>query len=227
MAELFKKKTAPAEGTPDAEPAAEEKKSKKEKPAKKQYLESNKMNFLERYEFVVEGKQTDVDFDALKKPIAIVLGVLLVLLVITQGLSIFTSAKVKSYEKYINDPNNVASYAQATELKNKIDQTTLQKTNMESLIAAIATYPDVDTAFFQAIDTAAGANNVLINSYGFTSVTGTLSLNCNATSPQNISDFIRALMNTGLFESIDYTGFTGAQESGYSFSISAVCVAGK
>ncbi|GEM_PF-3238621 len=226
MADLFKKKEAPADGAVENAPA-EEKKEKKQKASKKQYLEHNKMNFLERYETIVEGKQNDVDFDALKKPIIIILGVLLVLLIITQALSIFTSARVKSLEKYINDPNNVASYAQATELKTKIDQTEIQKVNMESLIAAIATYPDVDQAFFQAISKAANDNSVSINGYGFTSVTGNLTLNCNAPTPQDVSDFVRSLMATGRFVSIDYTGFTGAQESGYSFSISAVCVAGK
>lgn len=226
MADLFKKKNLDAEAV---EAPAEEKAEKKEKKQKNklQYLEHNTMNFLERYETVVEGKTADKGLEAYKKPIMILMIVLVVIGVIAQGLNIYSGMRIKSLEKYINDENNKASYNQALEVKTAVEQAKLQKTNMEAMIAAIASYPDVDKTFFSSVNGAATANSVTIGNYGYAGGTGYFTVACTAATPQNISDFIRALDATGLFASIEYGGFSGGAEGGYSFSVSCYCNAAK
>ena len=226
MADLFKKKNLDAEAV---EAPAEEKAEKKEKKQKNklQYLEHNTMNFLERYETVVEGKSQDKGLEAYKKPIMILMIVLVVIGVIAQGLNIYSGMRIKSLEKYINDENNIATYNEALAVKTSVEQAKLQKTNMEAMIAAIATYPDVDKSFFDSVSGAATANSVVINNYGYASASGVLSVSCVASTPQNISNFVRALDATGLFANVEYTGFSGGTEGGYTFTVTTYCVAGK
>ena len=70
-------------------------------------------------------------------------------------------------------------------------------------------------------------DGVTVSNYGYTSDTGFISLQCsaNAIAPATtgISQFVRDLEGLGLFESVEYTGFSGSGEGGYSFSVTAVC----
>ena len=52
-----------------------------------------------------------------------------------------------------------------------------------------------------------------------------MSCTSNAISPNTtgISQFVRDLEGLGLFESVEYNGFSGSGEGGYSFSVTAVC----
>lgn len=221
MADLFKKKNLDAEAV---EAPVEEKAEKKEKKQKNklQYLEHNTMNFLERYETVVEGKAADKGLEAYKKPIMILMIALVVIGVIAQGLNIYSGMRIKSLEKYINDENNKASYNQSLETKAAADAATLQKTNLEANLAAIASYPDVDKKLFDAIANAATANGVTLGTYGYSGSTGYIAISgCTAPSPASITEFIRAAETTGLFVDFEYQGFSGAGEGGgYSYNVS-------
>lgn len=220
MADLFKKKNAEAAAV---EAPAEEKAEKKDKKQKNklQYLEHNTMNFLERYETVVEGKSQDKGLEAYKKPIMILMIVLVVIGVIAQGLNIYSGMRIKSLEKYINDENNQASYNQSLETKAAAERAQLQKTNLETNLAAIASYPDLDKALFDALGNAATSNGVTLGSYGYAGGTGYLAITgCSAQSPASITAFIRAAEATGLFTSVEYQGFSGGGEGGYSYNVS-------
>lgn len=219
MADLFKKKN----NAEAVEAPAEEKVEKKEKKQKNklQYLEHNTMNFLERYETVVEGKAADKGLEAYKKPAMIVAAIVIVIAVIAQVLNITSGMRVKSLEKYINDENNKATYNQSLEVKAAAERATLQKTNLETNLAAIASYPDVDKALFDAIANAATANGVTLGTYGYAANSGYLAITgCSAQSPASITAFIRAAEATGLFASTEYQGFSGGGEGGYSYNVS-------
>lgn len=204
-----------------------EKKEKKAKKNKMLYLEHNTMNFLERYEAVVEGKSSADALTAYKKPLIILAVVIVILALVAQGLNIYSSLRVNSLDKYIKDPANVEAYDNAIQVKAKVDQATLQKNNMEAMITAIATYPDIDQNFFNAVNTAATANSIVISNYGYAGETGYFTVSCTSSTPQNITAFIRALDATGLFANIEYSGFSGGAEGGYGFSVSCYCNAGE
>lgn len=224
MADLLNKNT-PETGAPEADKKLD--KAKKEKPAKKTYLEPNNMNFLERYEVVVEGKKADLDLSAYRTPILVAGIALLVILVIAQGLNILTKTQIKSLNKYINDPTNVSAFNEATGVKAKVNDAVTQKSNLEAMIEAVKTYPDVDKAFFDAIFAAGTANTVTTGNYGYMSNTGTITIACHSQAIPNISEFVRSLEATGLFTSVEYVGFSGAADTGYSFNVSCLCKGGK
>ena len=234
MADLFKKKDAAAEQTaPVAADANAEapapKAEKKAKSNKKQQkaLEPNQMNFLEQYSLVVEGKKKNLDLAKILKPLIAVAVVVLAIFVLLEVVLIGFKARNKSLEKYINDPQNVASYNEAKATKEETDKVNTQKANIEACIKAIDSYPNVGKDFFESIANTATKNGVSISEYGYVNTNGYLSLSCssNAISPNTtgISQFVRDLEGLGLFDSIEYNGFSGSGEGGYSFSITAVC----
>ena len=234
MADLFKKKDAAAEQTaPVAADANAEapapKAEKKAKSNKKQQkaLEPNQMNFLEQYSLVVEGKKKNLDLAKILKPLIAVAVVVLAIFVLLEVVLIGFKTRNKSLEKYINDPKNVASYSEAKETKEETDKVNTQKANIEACIKAIDSYPNVGKDFFNAIANVATKNGVTISEYGYVNTNGYLSLACssNAISPATTgaSQFVRDLEGLGLFDSIEYNGFSGSTEGGYSFSITAVC----
>lgn len=194
---------------------------------KQLFLEHNSMNFLDRYQTVVEGKAADKGLDAYKKPILALLLALVILALIAQALNIFSSLRLKSINDFINDPDNISSYNLSVLTKDNASSAAIQKNNLLAMIDAIDTYPNVDTGLFGAISTAASSNSIAVGNYGYSGEKGYLSISCTAVTPQNITDFIRALDATGLFASIQYGGFSGGVEGGYSFTVSAYCVEGK
>lgn len=222
MADLLNKNATPE--AMDADAPAPEKKAKKAKKAKVQYLEKNQMNFREKYEVVVEGKKKDVDLSAIIKPIIIVVAVVAVVFVLCEVVLLSMNARTKSLEKYINDEGNIASYNAAVALKQEGEAVKAQKANTESLIKAIDSYPNVDKAFFTAISTAATNNGVTVNNYGYSGVNGYLSVSCNSTTTSGISNFVRAMVDTGLFATVEYNQFnSGGTEGGYAFSVTCYC----
>lgn len=228
MADLFKKKDAPemtaaVESNADAEAPVPEKKQKKEKKQKVQYLEHKDMNFLERYETVVEGKQGDVDLNAIMKPAIMVVAAVAVIFVILQVISLTMSAKTKSLENYVNDETNISAYNDAQALKQESEDVNTQKANLESLVAAISSYPDVNRAFFQAISTAATNNGVTVNNYGYSGNNGYLSISCTSQTTSGISNFVRGVVDTGLFADVQYNQFSGAKDGGYTFTVNCYC----
>ena len=234
MADLFKKKDAAAEQTaPVAADANAEapapKADKKAKSNKKQQkaLEPNQMNFLEQYSLVVEGKKKNLDLAKILKPLIAVAVVVLAIFVLLEVVLIGFKARNKSLEKYINDPQNVATYNEALSTKEKADSARTQKANMEAVINAIDSYPNVDAKFFEAIGNTATKNGVTVSNYGYANDTGFLSLQCtsNAISPDTtgISQFVRDMEKLGLFDNVTYNAFSGGNEGGYSFSITATC----
>ena len=234
MADLFKKKDAAAEQTaPVAADANAEapapKAEKKAKTNKKQQkaLEPNKMNFLEQYSLVVEGKKKNLDLGKILKPLIAVAIVVLAIFVLLEVVLIGFKARNKSLEKYINDPQNVASYNEAKATKDETDRVNTQKANIESCMKAIDSYPNVGKDFFTSIANTASKNGVKVSEYSYVNTNGYLSLSCssNAISPDTtgISQFVRDIEGLGLFEKVEYSGFSGSADGGYAFGITALC----
>lgn len=189
---------------------------------KQLFLEHNSMNFLDRYQTVVEGKAADKGLDAYKKPILALLIVLVLLALIAQALNIFSSLRLKSINDYINDPDNISSYNLSILTKDNVSQATIQKNNLLANLDAMASYPDLDKSLFDAIANAANTNGVVLGTYGYSGSTGYLAISgCTAQTPDAITNFIRAAEATGLFTDFDYQGFSGGGEAGgYTYNIS-------
>lgn len=200
-------------------------KAKKEKASKVKYLEPNQMNFAEQYKIVVEGRKKDLDLAKILKPLIAILLVVLAVFVILEVILIGFKAKNKSLDKYINDPNNIASYNEAIAVKEETENVNAQKANMEALLTAIDTYPNVGKDFFAKVASAATKNNVTITNYSYANENGWLNLSCNANATKDISQFVRDLEKLGLFNTVNYVGFQSNGENGtYGYSVDCTCL---
>ena len=205
---------------------APEVKAKKEKKSKVKYLEPNQMNFLNQYKIVVEGKKKDLDLAKILKPLILILVLVLAAFVLLEVVLIGFKAKNKSLDKYINDANNIASYNEAIAVKEETDKVNTQKANMEALLTAIDTYPNVGKDFFAKVASAATKNNVTITNYSYANENGWLNLSCHANATKDISQFVRDLEKLGLFNSVNYTGFqsNGDTTGSYGYSVDCTCL---
>lgn len=227
MADLFKKNTAeeaPVAVDANAEAPAPEAKGKKEKKSKVKYLEPNQMNFLEQYSIVVEGKKKNLDLEKVLKPLIALLIVVLAIFVLLEVVLLGMKAQTKSLEKYINDENNVATYNEALDTKAQTDTINLQKANLENVIKAIDSYPNVGTAFFKTIAANATANGTSVSNYSYSNENGYLSVSCTSTTTADVAKFVRAMEQNGLFANVIYTGFNGEAQEGYTYTLSCYCL---
>ncbi|MBR6003906.1 MAG: hypothetical protein IK068_04200 [Lachnospiraceae bacterium] len=203
---------------------APEVKAKKDKKSKVKYLEPNQMNFLDQYKTVVEGKKKDLDLAKILKPLIAILLVVLAAFVLLEVVLIGFKAKNKSLDKYINDANNIASYNEAIAVKEETDVVNAQKANMESLLAAIDSYPNVGKDFFAKVAATATKDDISVTSYNYSNDTGYLVVFCTANDTAKISQFVRDMEANGLFKAVEYTGFQSNGENGYSFNVNCVCL---
>lgn len=198
-------------------------KEKKEKKSKLKYLEPNQMNFYEQYKLVVEGKKKDVDIQKIIAPLAAVLVVILLVYAGTFGYLFTIKSKNKALSNYINDANNIATYNLALETKAQIGVVGTNKSNLETILEAIDSYPNLGAKFFVVLDATAKQNNITIGSYSYSNQGGSLSVSCTSKTTQDISNFVRAMEKNGLLSLVTYTGFSGSSES-YSFSLTCRCL---
>ena len=121
-------------------------------------------------------------------------------------------------------PDVQKSYAQAMEieseqkeLENGINEIGMLETNRK-------TYPVFSGSLLRRIEAAGKAGmQVLITDYD--AETGVLQFNASSREVINTSDYVRSLQETGLFHSVDYTGYT-LEEEWYILSLSCTLEGG-
>lgn len=196
-------------------------KVKKVKKQKAKYLDQKDMNFLERYQTVVEGKQAKIDPKFFVFPAAGVLGVLAVMFIIINIITAITVSGNKKIQAYVNDANNIASYNEAVELSKDIAEKRLSKTALEQTIEIVKKYPQINQDFITKLY-AALPQGVTVENITFDSAQGYLSLSCNSDAVAIIPTFINNLEGTGEFACVGYTGYSGGS-GGYSFTVDCIC----
>ena len=90
----------------------------------------------------------------------------------------------------------------------------------EDLTAALATYPAITSGLIDRI-AAVGGDRVVMTLEGWDAGTGTLSFLARSGEVLEIPSYIQALRETGLFRSVEYTGYRYQQE-GYSLVLHCV-----
>lgn len=191
------------------------------KVSKAKYLEQKDMNFLERYETVVEGKQAKINPMYFIAPAAGVVGLIVAVVVLINVMTLFKTNSNKKINEFINDPANVASYNQAVELSKTIANINASKSAIEDVLTVMDNYPALDQKLVASIfGNATGGVAVEVINYDGTN--GYLSITCSSTAVEAIPLYVKALDNTGEFSLVSYSGYTGGT-SGYSFTVSCIC----
>ncbi len=197
------------------------KKSIKSKGDKNKFLQPKDMNFFERYEIVVEGKQEKINPMFFIVPTATVLGILIVAFAIINVMSAVVNNSNKKLQAYVDDTNNIASYNQAVQLSNEISKRNSSKVAIEEILKAMGKYPSINEAFISSIYGSL-PEGITIQNINYDSAQGYFSMSCVSTNVNAIPDFINNLEATNRFAVVGYTGYNGGS-GGYTFTVNCIC----
>lgn len=198
---------------------------KKVELTKKKFLKPKDINFYERYQTIVEGKQKQTDPKLIILPLA---GVLVIIFAI--WLIFFISTKVtennnEKIQTYLTENNS--SYLESKDLYENTIKTNQKITNLKVIQDELASYPQMNAANIGLIINAANSSGTTITAINYINTTGVMTISGitgkgNANLVKNASAFVKALKNTNLFRDVSYTGYSGDADNGYTFS--AACV---
>lgn len=193
----------------------------KSKDTKKKYLDQKDMNFLERYETVVEGKEEKINPMFYVVPAAAVVGIFLVIFVIVNVMTAVLNNSNKKIQAYVDDSANISSYNEAVKLSSEISKRNSSKTAIENMIKTKEKYPSINEAFVSSVYSSL-TEGVTIQTITYNSSQSFFSLSCVATDVNAIPGFINNLETTSKFEIVGYTGYNGGS-GGYSFTVNCIC----
>lgn len=175
------------------------------------------INFIERYQEDPQkrtARRKQLFFIA---PLAFLLVVLVAIYV-----SFLLAGMVKKSQLAAADAYLLASeekHDQVITLRDQRDRLALQAGFLTQIKKADETYPLLNAALFQKINACTDAN-FTIQSYRYDGTM--LQLGANAASEEYMPDAVQKLRATGLFETIEYTGYTSDTDGTYTCIIGCV-----
>lgn len=147
-------------------------------------------------------------------------------LIIFAGIFVWNFHKrlqINEVEDWINSPEISKSYQEAYEKKTESDKLTEAMDQVKETKDNLATYPDLDRETLATIMQVGGSNmEVMIKSMD--AKTGLLSFKAESADVIDIPSYINKLTQTGLFSSVDYTGYQ-YNDGTYSLDLSCILAA--
>ncbi|MGI6071248.1 MAG: type IV pilus biogenesis protein PilM [Blautia sp.] len=161
-------------------------------------------------------------------PVFVLLGICLIASTVLIVMVHMKQSTVDEYEEYLTDPANLSSVMEADTIsaQNSWMQSVISETDQMQEI--IASYPKVTSKVWQAIENSGdGQTQAEILSYD--SATGVLDMRLTSTVVTSPNQYADALEATGLFHSVEYTGYSkeGSQkakeEAGQTYTVNISC----
>ena len=152
------------------------------------------------------------------KPVYTVAMVVLVLAVGVLSYWIFAEnyslqTKINELEQvYLDKLTALDPESEILTLRAKLQETNTRADSLGEAFAAIDTYPLANWDLIQQIFALADAN-ITITIGGYRASEGTLDLYAVSKQVKNIPDFIRRVQESGLFQSVTYTGYSADLEN--------------
>lgn len=131
-----------------------------------------------------------------------------------------TSSQINKLNAWIQDTQIQQAYQEANELKLESEKLATSQSQVEQMKANLATYPDLDAKMIETIVDVGGVDmKVRIKSMDAQS--GLLTFDAVSEKVIDIPGYVEKLDNTGLFSSIQYSGYSYSEEE-YSLVLSCV-----
>ena len=152
-------------------------------------------------------------------PPVITLGICAVLCAGVTAWNGVTSMQIRSLEHWMENETVQAQYAEAEALQKQSDDLRTSMYQAAQTTQNLATYPDLTEEMIREI-TDAGGSDLTVEIRTMDMDTGTLGFNAVSGNVIDIPGYIKKLQDTGLFSSVDYTGYTYDKEQ---YALSLVC----
>lgn len=130
-----------------------------------------------------------------------------------------TSAQIRSLERWMEDETVQTQYAEAVALQKQSDALRASMSQVEQTSQNLATCPDLTEEMIREI-TDAGGSDLTVEIRSMDMDTGTLGFNAVSGNVIDIPGYVKKLQDTGLFSSVDYTGYTYDRDQ---YALSLVC----
>ena len=129
------------------------------------------------------------------------------------------SMQIRSIERWMEDETVQTQYAEAEALQTQSDHLRTSMYQVAQTTQNLATYPDLTEEMIREI-TDAGGSHLTVEIRSMDMDTGTLGFNAVSGNVIDIPGYIKKLQDTGLFSSVDYTGYTYDNDQ---YALSLVC----
>lgn len=150
---------------------------------------------------------------------AVTFGVCVVLSIGVTAWNSVTSARIRSLERWMEDETVQSQYTEAEALQKQSDDLRTSMYQAAQTTKNLATYPDLTEEMIREI-TDAGGSDLTVEIRSMDMDTGTLGFNAVSGNVIDIPGYIKKLQDTGLFSSVDYTGYTYDNDQ---YALSLVC----
>lgn len=139
-------------------------------------------------------------------------------------LNVDVQADIDAVNDYLCAPETIAQYNESVEKQGQLSAIRGDLDEVQTLSDNLATYPVVDEAVMRKIRAAGGeAVQTVLN--GYDAATGALDFEASSAEVIDIPNYVLALESTGLFERVEYGGYS-YQDSRYELTLSCVLKGG-
>lgn len=138
---------------------------------------------------------------------AITLGICAAVIAGVTGWNLVTKMQTDKIESWILDPQTQQDYQEASAIEAQSEQLRTANNQVDQMTSNLETYPDLDAEKINKIvDVGGAALRVEIQTMDAES--GTLTFNAASADVIDIPGYIAKLTNTGLFSSVNYSGYS-------------------
>ena len=150
------------------------------------------------------------------------LGVCMVLFAAVTVWNLYTQGQINDVNDWINDEQVQAAYQEANAIQQKSDKLAEAQDQVRQMTANLDTYPDLTKKMISTIENASG-RDMEVHIKTMDADTGKLTFDAVSQKVIDIPTYVQKLQKTGLFASLDYTGYTyQSQEKTYSLALSCI-----
>lgn len=136
--------------------------------------------------------------------------------------NVHTSGQISDINDWINDEQVQSEYQEANALREESDRLAEAQRQVEEMTANLDTYPDLTKKMISRIIDASG-KDMEVHIKTMDADTGTLTFDAVSKKVIDIPGYVQKLQKTGLFASVDYTGYSYEQQyEEYSLALSCV-----
>lgn len=139
------------------------------------------------------------------------------------GLTVWNMAeahKTAAIEEWINDSQVQEAYSKALEKETESDKLSTELNQLTQMKQNLDTYPDLTEEMIEKI-VDVGGNDMSVQVQSLDMSTGTLTFHAVSRKVIDIPNYIQKLDDTGLFESVNYSGYS-YDDGEYSLMLSCV-----
>lgn len=140
----------------------------------------------------------------------------------------FMEAQTRILRSWCSADENLTAYQQSLQDQYAADAYHSLTDYANGITSLLDSYPDLTSGLLNRIDAAGSSSGITVEFVSYDSSTGILQFNAISDTVIDIPAYVRALQASGVFSSVEYTGYQSTnsrQNSGYSLNLRCVLAA--